>query len=131
MYHPSRPGARTCCFFSSFKTFALPREATCPPAGASVLDAYSCWPVLNLYSLAGFDRLLRQYEPDSRVHGKVLLVHRAGRMPLFAEEKTNDRDAFGVDDDDSLRPRERCTGPCPASRSEEPGTCSNEEPVAD
>jgi len=27
--HPSRPNAMICCFFSSFKTFAMLREATC------------------------------------------------------------------------------------------------------
>src|SRR5271167_2135947 len=26
--HPSRPRAKTCCFFSSFKTLAMPTEAT-------------------------------------------------------------------------------------------------------
>ena len=29
--HPSRPRAKTCCFFSSFKTLAMPMEATSPP----------------------------------------------------------------------------------------------------
>src|SRR5712691_737768 len=36
--HPSRPKAMICCFFSSFKTFAMLREATYPPAAVNVLD---------------------------------------------------------------------------------------------
>src|SRR5215467_15818052 len=39
--HPSRPKAKICCFFSSFKTFAMLREATCPPAAVNVLDVSS------------------------------------------------------------------------------------------
>jgi len=30
-----------CCFFSSFKTFAMLREATYPPAAVNVLDVSS------------------------------------------------------------------------------------------
>src|SRR5215831_9768665 len=36
--HPSRPKAMICCFFSSFKTFAMLREATYPLAAVNVLD---------------------------------------------------------------------------------------------
>src|ERR1700736_3201391 len=39
--HPSRPKAMICCFFSSFKTFAMLREATYPPAAVNVLDGSS------------------------------------------------------------------------------------------
>src|ERR1700737_2215023 len=39
--HPSRPKAMICCFFSSFKTFAILREATYPPAAVNVLDVSS------------------------------------------------------------------------------------------
>src|SRR5437016_8836605 len=39
--HPSRPNAMICCFFSSFKTFAMSREATYPPAAVNVLDVSS------------------------------------------------------------------------------------------
>ena len=39
--HPSRPKAMICCFFSSFKTFAMLREATDPPAAVNVLDVSS------------------------------------------------------------------------------------------
>ena len=39
--HPSRPKAMICCFFSSFKTFAILREATYPPAAVNVLVAPS------------------------------------------------------------------------------------------
>src|SRR5215470_10463508 len=39
--HPSRPKAMICCFFSSFKTFAMLREATYPPAAVNVLDVFS------------------------------------------------------------------------------------------
>src|ERR1035438_7086184 len=39
--HPSRPKAMICCFFSSFKTFAMLREATNPPAAVNVLVASS------------------------------------------------------------------------------------------
>jgi hypothetical protein len=39
--HPSRPNAMICCFFSSFKTFAMLREATDPPAAVNVLDVSS------------------------------------------------------------------------------------------
>src|SRR2546422_1038173 len=36
--HPSRPKVMICSFFSSFKTFAMLREATYPPAAVNVLD---------------------------------------------------------------------------------------------
>src|SRR5215471_21715324 len=39
--HPSRPKAMICCFVSSFKTFAMLREATHPPAAVNVLDVSS------------------------------------------------------------------------------------------
>src|ERR1017187_9875668 len=39
--HPSRPKAMICCFFSSFKTFAMLREATYSPAAVNVLDVSS------------------------------------------------------------------------------------------
>src|ERR1700733_11660407 len=39
--HPSRPKAMIWCFFSSFKTFAMLREATHPPAAVNVLDVPS------------------------------------------------------------------------------------------
>src|ERR1700683_2686531 len=39
--HPSRPNSMICCFFSSFKTFAILREATYPPAAVNVLDVSS------------------------------------------------------------------------------------------
>src|SRR5260370_1358189 len=39
--HPSRPKAMICCFFSSFKTFSMLREATYPPAAVNVLDISS------------------------------------------------------------------------------------------
>src|SRR4029077_652354 len=39
--HPSRPKAMICCFFSSFKTFAMLREATYPPAAVNVPDVSS------------------------------------------------------------------------------------------
>src|SRR6266849_7693608 len=39
--HPSRPKAMIWCFFSSFKTFAMLREATYPPAAVNVLDVSS------------------------------------------------------------------------------------------
>src|SRR5713226_4107197 len=35
--HPSCPKVMICCFFSSFKTFAMLREATYPPAAVNVL----------------------------------------------------------------------------------------------
>jgi hypothetical protein len=37
--HPSLPKAKICCFLSSFKTFAILREATYPLAPVNVLDA--------------------------------------------------------------------------------------------
>src|SRR5580765_3794171 len=39
--HPSRPKAMICCFFSSFKTFAMLREATYHLAAVNVLDVSS------------------------------------------------------------------------------------------
>jgi hypothetical protein len=39
--HRSRPNAMICCFFSSFKKFAILREATYPPAAFNVLDVSS------------------------------------------------------------------------------------------
>src|SRR5713226_8391676 len=39
--HPDRPDAMICCFFSSFNTFAMLREATYPPAVVNVLDISS------------------------------------------------------------------------------------------
>src|SRR5713101_8233673 len=38
---PSRPKVMICCFFSSFKTFAMLRGATHPPAAVNVLDVSS------------------------------------------------------------------------------------------
>src|SRR5882762_10431438 len=38
---PSRPKAMICCFFSSFKTFAMLREATYSPAAVNVPDVSS------------------------------------------------------------------------------------------
>src|SRR5215471_5906961 len=49
--HPSRPRAMICCFFSSFKTFAMSREATDSPAAVNVLDVSS-------ESMAGFQVFL-------------------------------------------------------------------------
>src|SRR5271155_2348147 len=47
--HPSRPRAMTCCFFSSFKTLAMPTEPTSlRPASMSQ----------TLLSLAGFQVIL-------------------------------------------------------------------------
>src|ERR1039458_7721726 len=37
--HPGRPKAKTCCFFSSFKTLAMPTEPTSLRAGINVPDA--------------------------------------------------------------------------------------------
>ena len=34
--HPSRPSARTCCFFSSLKTLLMPTEPTRAPVGVNV-----------------------------------------------------------------------------------------------
>src|SRR5260370_40423916 len=39
--HHSRPNAMICCFFSSFKAFAILREATYPPAAVNVLNVSS------------------------------------------------------------------------------------------
>lgn len=52
---PSRPRANTCCFFSSVKTLAMPREATSPPTGVNVpglapfgrFSGDTHWPVLT------------------------------------------------------------------------------------
>src|SRR5690348_10526659 len=61
--HPSRPNAMICCFFSSFKTFAMLREATDPPAAVNVLDVSS-------ESMAAFQ------------------VFTYGRFWVFTEERT-------------------------------------------
>src|SRR4029077_3207970 len=53
--HPSRPKATICCFFSSFKTFAMSREATDPPAAVNVLDVSS-------ESMAAFGCSLRLHQ---------------------------------------------------------------------
>src|SRR5262249_44578965 len=39
--HPSRPKAMICCLFSSFKTFAMLRDATYHLAAVNVLDVSS------------------------------------------------------------------------------------------
>jgi hypothetical protein len=44
--HPSRPRAKTCCFFSSYKTFAMPSEVT-SPRGCKCPGRYSRWPVFR------------------------------------------------------------------------------------
>ena len=43
---PSRPRAKTCCFFSSFKTLAMPTEAT-SLCGSQCPGRYSRWPVFR------------------------------------------------------------------------------------
>lgn len=43
---PSRPSAKTCCFFSSFKTLAMPPEAT-GRRGSQCPGRYSRWPVFR------------------------------------------------------------------------------------
>ena len=48
--HPNRPKAMSCCFFSSFKTFAILREATYPVAAVSVLKHQTRNPVFRLSS---------------------------------------------------------------------------------
>src|SRR2546427_2357127 len=63
--HPSRPKAMICSFFSSFKTFAMLREATYPPAAVNVLDVSS-------ESMAAFQ------------------VFMYGRFWVFTEELNND-----------------------------------------
>jgi hypothetical protein len=51
-----RPKASTCCFLSSLKTFAMPTEATRPPAGVNVLGVVLVGRFSGDYplSLAGF-----------------------------------------------------------------------------
>src|SRR5258705_10138130 len=67
--HPSRPKAMICCFFSSFKTFAMLREATYPPAAVNVLDVSS-------ESMAAFQ------------------VFTYGRFWVFTEEKASTKPRF-------------------------------------
>jgi hypothetical protein len=43
---PSRPRAKTCCFFSSFKTLAMPTEPT-SLRGIQCPGRYSRWPVFR------------------------------------------------------------------------------------
>ncbi len=43
---PSRPRAKTCCFFSSFKTLAMPTEPT-SLRGNQCPGRYSRWPVFR------------------------------------------------------------------------------------
>src|SRR5260221_10270216 len=54
--HPSRPKTMICCFFSSFKSFAMLREATYPPSAVNVLDVSS-------ESMAAFGCSLRHPAP--------------------------------------------------------------------
>src|SRR6266571_2285817 len=57
--HPSRPRAMICCFFSSFKTFAMLREVTYPPAAVNVLDVSS-------ESMAAFQVFMEPRRLDNR-----------------------------------------------------------------
>jgi hypothetical protein len=43
---PSRPSAKTCCFFSSFKTLAMPTEVT-SLHGCECPGCHSRWPVFR------------------------------------------------------------------------------------
>src|SRR5271167_1806301 len=70
-----------CCFFSSFKTFAILREATYPPAAVNVLDVSS-------ESMAAFQ------------------VFMYGRFWVFTEELMNDGGVLrGIVEHDSLEAR--------------------------
>jgi hypothetical protein len=44
--HPSRPRAKTCCFFSSFKALAMPTEPT-SLRGNQCPERRSHWPVFR------------------------------------------------------------------------------------
>src|SRR6266571_4381252 len=79
--HPSRPKAKICCFFSSFKTFAMLREATYPPAAVNVLDASS-------ESMAAF---------------QVFLY---GRFWVFTEAKSHQLRVIDESGEDYLYPEE-------------------------
>src|SRR5213594_4835611 len=53
--HPSRPKVMICCFFSSFKTFAMLREATYPPAAVNVLvDSSESMAAFQVFSYGRF-----------------------------------------------------------------------------
>src|SRR6266571_6568343 len=52
---PSRPKVMICCFFSSFKTFAMLREATYPPAAVNVLvDSSESMAAFQVFSYGRF-----------------------------------------------------------------------------
>src|ERR1700740_1749642 len=91
--HPSRPKAMICCFFSSFKTFAMLREATYPPAAVNVLDVSSA-------SMAAF---------------QVVMY---GRFWVFTEAQIGDAES---PDDKALRRKPWPTSElhCPISRTTE------------
>src|SRR5216684_2186919 len=57
--NPSHPKAKICCFLSSFKTFAMLREATYPPASVNVLDLRSMAAFQNIWPVFGFSPRFR------------------------------------------------------------------------
>src|ERR1700751_5398514 len=72
--HPSRPKAMICCFFSSFKTFAMSREATDPPAAVNVLDVSS-------ESMAAFQVFLYgRFWVFTEVNADDVIVFRPGML---------------------------------------------------
>ena len=63
--YPSRPRAKTCCFFSSFKTLAMPTEAYKPPPASmsqrrcSRWSGDTHWPVLGDRASSAQGRICR------------------------------------------------------------------------
>src|SRR5438132_5869000 len=79
--HPSRPKVMICCFFSSFKTFAMLREATYPPAAVNVLvdssESMAAFQVFLYGRFWVFTEDIASTDDSSRVN-----VSRIVRLPL-------------------------------------------------
>src|SRR5438309_4845597 len=78
--HPSRPNAMICCFFSSFKTFAMLREATYPPAAVNVLDVSS--ESMAAFQVFLYGRFWVITEASERLHRALVVVLRCTLRPF-------------------------------------------------
>ena len=109
-YEPSRPSARTCCFFSSFKTLAMPTEPTslrgnqCPGrhfslAGFQVILIGRFWVIAEGPGPVLPDDHLGQMDASWSPDGNSMVFGRRGHAP---------HEVCGVPQRDSPRLAEGC-----------------------
>jgi hypothetical protein len=84
--HPSRPKAMICCFFSSFKTFAMLREATDPPAAVNVLDVSS--KSMAAFQVFTYGRFWVFTEGDRMAGGMQDVPHDAKAIVFILDSET-------------------------------------------